>query len=80
MDSPTLPSSNVELDRLFDVREGVVSAIDVQAALDKTCLEKIVADTNANIGETPKHRICVCQTARQEGGEQSTARWSLTSE
>ena len=77
MDSPTLPSSNVELDRLFDVREGVVSAIDVQAALDKTCLEKIVADTNANIGETPKHRICVCQTARQEGGEQSAARWSL---
>ena len=33
MDSPTLPSSNVELDRLFDVREGVVSAIDVQAGL-----------------------------------------------
>ena len=77
MDSPTLPSSNVELDRLFGAREGVVSAVDVQAALDETCLEKIVADTNANIGETPKHRICVCQTARQEGGEQSTARWAL---
>ena len=49
MDSPTLPSSNVELERLFGAREGVVSAVDVQAALDETCLEKIVADTNANI-------------------------------
>ena len=66
MDSPPLSSSNVELDRLFGVRDGVVSAIDVQAALDKTCLEKIVADTNANVGEPPKHRICVCQTARLE--------------
>ena len=37
MDSPPLSSSNVELDRLFGVRDGVVSAIDVQAALDKTC-------------------------------------------
>ena len=40
MDSPTLPSSNVELDRLFDVREGVVSAIDVQAALDKSAFSE----------------------------------------
>ena len=57
-----MAASNVELDRLFGVKECVASAIDVHAALDEVCLEKIVANTDTNMNtntntDTPERSV-----------------------